>query len=164
MVFCSYDHIFQTELPAVILASSVSVHDSEKRKRPRSTCPQASTSQPDPNDEVLPIPAGTKVTLEVRIGPRVFYETVRLPPASMLVISDKLCSLIQELDEAAAKFEYEFVRTLSRRLRTVQEAEDLQVRLLRCNLFHRFSVRNLTWFPRLSLKKCTFTHAVFFVR
>ncbi|TPP56122.1 hypothetical protein FGIG_09636 [Fasciola gigantica] len=55
------------------------------------------------------------------------HETVRLPPASKLVISDELCSLLRELDEAAAKFEFEFVRTLSRRLRTIQEAEDLQI-------------------------------------
>ncbi|VDP90776.1 unnamed protein product [Echinostoma caproni] len=92
-------------------------------------------SQSVPKSGIVPVPPTTQVTIEIRIGPKNFSYTVRLPPASMLVISDELTDLLHQLDEAAAQFEYEFVRSLSRRLRTVQEAEDLQVRFLGSECF-----------------------------
>ncbi|KAF7256056.1 hypothetical protein EG68_06756 [Paragonimus skrjabini miyazakii] len=69
----------------------------------------------------------TSVQFVVKVGSRVHHETVRLPPLTALCFTQELFGKLCELDDAAADFEYEFVRSLSRRLRTKQEAEDLQL-------------------------------------
>ncbi|CAL8070485.1 unnamed protein product [Calicophoron daubneyi] len=121
--------------------------DSSSRSTPEQSDAQASTSA----SSSQPVANGITTTkLEIIVDQNVFYEEVRLPPSSSLSISDRLFTLLLELDESAARFEYNFVRALSRRLRTIQEAEDLQVvtvlfseTLMWCLAVRLLSVRQL---------------------
>lgn len=68
----------------------------------------------------------TLAVVEIKAGPDVYRQSLRLPPSSSLYLPEELCARFVDLDKAAANFELEFVRCLSRRLRTRQEAMDLQ--------------------------------------
>ncbi|KAG5449122.1 hypothetical protein CSKR_112940 [Clonorchis sinensis] len=89
---------------------------------PDAAAPSASASSSNARDNRI-----TMATVQVKIGPRTYGEMIRLPPLSSLLIAEELCLKLVDLDEAAADFEFAFVRSLSRRLRTAKEANDLQL-------------------------------------
>ncbi|CAH8587570.1 unnamed protein product [Heterobilharzia americana] len=66
-------------------------------------------------------------SVQVNIASVIYTTPVKLPSPELLTISPELFHILLELDYYAAQFEFEFVRCVSRRVRTVQEADDVQL-------------------------------------
>lgn len=67
------------------------------------------------------------IIVKFNVGSSIHEFPLELPPNSELSISAELYDALLDLDYAFAQFEFEFVRCLSRRMRTIQEANDLQL-------------------------------------
>ncbi|KAK4468558.1 hypothetical protein MN116_007753 [Schistosoma mekongi] len=67
------------------------------------------------------------VSVQVNIASIIYTTPVKLPSPRFLTISPELFHTLLELDYCAARFEFDFVRCVSRRIRTLQEADDVQL-------------------------------------
>lgn len=82
---------------------------------------QQSTVISDENPKII------NVSVQANIASVIYTTPVKLPSSKFLTISPELFHTLLELDYCAARFEFDFVRCVSRRIRTLQEADDVQV-------------------------------------
>ncbi|CAH8634418.1 unnamed protein product, partial [Schistosoma rodhaini] len=82
---------------------------------------QQSAEINDENSKII------NVSVQVNIASVIYTTPVKLPSSKFLTISPELFHTLLELDYCAARFEFDFVRCVSRRIRTLQEADDVQI-------------------------------------
>ncbi|CAH8611300.1 unnamed protein product [Schistosoma curassoni] len=82
---------------------------------------QQSTVISDENPKII------NVSVQANIASVIYTTPVKLPSSKFLTISPELFHTLLELDYCAARFEFDFVRCVSRRIRTLQEADDVQI-------------------------------------
>ncbi|KAH8873627.1 Lateral signaling target protein 2 like [Schistosoma japonicum] len=111
---------------------------SDSSSKNRSSSPQLSPISIDDPDRAQPLKQQPtiindeyhrtiSVSIQVNIASIIYTTPVKLPSSRFLTISPELFHALLELDYCAARFEFDFVRCVSRRIRTLQEADDVQL-------------------------------------
>ncbi|CAH8865335.1 unnamed protein product [Trichobilharzia szidati] len=89
-----------------------------------------SNSLKQSNSKVSTVNNNSKIihtSVQVNIASVIYTTPVKLPSSELLTISPELFHILLELDHCSARFEFDFVKCVSRRVRTLQEADDVQM-------------------------------------
>ncbi|CAH8544049.1 unnamed protein product [Schistosoma turkestanicum] len=84
-------------------------------------------SDPNHSKSLKKVPVTISTSVHVKIASRIYATPIKLPLSKYITISPELFQTLLELDYCAARFEFEFVRCVSRRIRTLKEADDVQL-------------------------------------
>ncbi|VDQ15448.1 unnamed protein product [Trichobilharzia regenti] len=101
------------------IASTASSNDSLKQSN--SKVSTVNNNNKNINNKII------HTSVQVNIASVMYTTPVKLPSPELLTISPDLFHILLELDYCSARFEFEFVKCVSRRVRTLQEADDVQV-------------------------------------
>nr|CAH8865480.1 unnamed protein product [Trichobilharzia regenti] len=101
------------------IASTASSNDSLKQSN--SKVSTVNNNNKNINNKII------HTSVQVNIASVMYTTPVKLPSPELLTISPDLFHILLELDYCSARFEFEFVKCVSRRVRTLQEADDVQM-------------------------------------